>query len=178
MAVNINSFLALTIIGSSNKAISSFVKNINKWGANILEAKMSALGEECAMILLVEGNWGAIAKIETNIQKIQEKLGLIINTRRLNFSSQQKKIVNYAVHTVTIDRSGIIDDLLKFFNAQRVAIEDIHAHTYNARSGTKMASITMHVNLSADINLSILREKFMHYCDALNLDASLEPVRD
>ena len=41
-----------------------------------------------------------------------------------------------------------------------------------------MFSVQMSVNVPARIHVSQLREDFMDYCDALNLDAILEPVKN
>jgi glycine cleavage system transcriptional repressor len=43
---------------------------------------MTTLGSEFAIMLLVEGTWGSIAKIETSMPSIEKKLGLVTNVRR------------------------------------------------------------------------------------------------
>ena len=179
MAVASNSYLVITALGADKpKIVNQFTKSLSGWGGNILDTRMTALGSEFAMMVLVEGSWGAIAKIESNLPAIQEKLGLTANMRRTTPRLRLKKTMTYAVHAVTIDREGLLNDLAQFFNAQNIDIADVNAHSYTTHAGTRMTSMTINVNIPVEAHLPTLREKFMLYCDILNLDASLEPIRD
>ena len=121
---------------------------------------------------------GAIAKIEAGLTAIGTKLGITVTVRRTTPKQPRLQTITYLVHAVTIDREGIINDLTKFFIMQDISIEDINAHTYLAHTGTRMSSMTININISSNTHLPTLREQFMLYCDALNLDAGLEPLRE
>jgi glycine cleavage system transcriptional repressor len=41
-----------------------------------------------------------------------------------------------------------------------------------------MFSVQMFINIPAGLHISGLREEFMEFCDQLNLDAILEPVKN
>lgn len=178
MAVVMNSYLVITALGpNSPKVVTQFTQNITNCGANILNSKMATLGNEFAIMLFVEGSWRTIAKIETNLPKIEKKLGVITNLRRTT-QRAPNQVVTYLVHAVTADRDGILCDLAQFFTAQDISIEDINAHTYLSQNGTRMCSMTMNINIPISLHIPTLREKFTLYCDTLNLDAGLEPLRD
>ena len=86
--------------------------------------------------------------------------------------------MTYVVHVVTIDRPGIMNELAQFFTHQAINIEDVSAYTYSGYSNTRMVAMTMNINISVNVHIPSLREQFMNYCDALNLDAGMEPLRD
>lgn len=179
MAAVLNSYLVVTALGPDKpNVVHQLTNSLTNCGGNILDTRMTSLGSEFGIMLLIEGSWGAIAKIEANLFILEERSGLTINVRRTTPKLPRLKTISYMVHTVTIDREGIINDLVKFFNSQNIAIEDVNAHTYLAHTGTRMSTITMNVNISLNTHIPTLREQFMLYCDALNLDASLEPLRD
>ena len=46
-----------------------------------------------------------------------------------------------------------------------------------SHTGTPMFSVHMSVGIPADIHIAALRDEFMDYCDALNLDAVIEPIK-
>ena len=166
MAAAMNSYLVITALGADKpNFVNQFTQSLTNCGGNILDTRMTTLGSEFGIMLLIEGSWGAIAKIETNLPAIEQKLGLIAT-------------MTYLVHAVTADREGILSDLAQFFTAQGINIEDINAHTYLAHTGTRMSSMTMNVNIPVDMHIPTLRDKFIAYCDALNLDAGMEPLRD
>lgn len=179
MTAALHSYLVVTALGADKpNIVHQLTHSFTHCGGNILDTRMTSLGSEFGVMLLIEGSWGAIAKIEANLSILEEKLGLVINVRRTTPKQPRLKTMNYLVHAVTIDREGIINDLAKFFSAQDIRIEDINAHTYLAHTGTRMSSMTINVNIPMNTHIATLREQFMLYCDALNLDASLEPLRD
>ncbi len=179
MAAAMNSYLVITALGADRpNVVNQFTQSLTNCGGNILDTRMTTLGSEFGIMLLVEGSWGAIAKIETNLPMIEQKLGMSANMRRTSMPQLLKKTMTYLIHAVTIDREGILNDLAQFFTMQDINIEDINAHTYNAHNGTRMSSVTMNVNISVNMHIPTLRDKFTLYCDALNLDAGMEPLRD
>jgi len=179
MAAAMNSYLVITALGADKpNFVNQFTQSLTNCGGNILDTRMTTLGSEFGIMLLIEGSWGAIAKIETNLPAIEQKLGLIASMRRTTPRQALRKTMTYLVHAVTADREGILSDLAQFFTAQSINIEDINAHTYLAHTGTRMSSMTMNVNIPVDMHIPNLRDKFIAYCDALNLDAGMEPLRD
>lgn len=175
----ISSYLVITALGPNHpNVVNQLTQSLTNCGGHILDTRMTTLGSEFGIMLLVEGTWGAIAKIETNLPVLEKKLGLIATMRRTTPKQARKKTITYLVHAVTIDREGILNDLAQFFTMQDIGIADITAQTYLANNGARMSDMSMSVNISANTHLPTLREKFNIYCDALNLDAGMEPVRD
>ena len=46
-----------------------------------------------------------------------------------------------------------------------------------AHTGSPMFTLSMTVEIPAATHISTLREQFMEFCDQLNLDAIMEPVK-
>ncbi len=175
----LNSYLVITALGADHGTyVPHLMQTICNCGGNILNTRMTTLGNEYGIMLLVAGSWGAIAKIEATLPSIEQKLSIITTTRRTTPKQTRKKAMMYSVHAVTIDREGILNDLTQFFTSQNINIADIDAHTYLGHNGTLMSSMTLNVHIPAATHLPTLREKFLLYCDSLNLDAGLEPLRD
>src|SRR5580658_10265012 len=58
--------LAVSAIGSDRTGmVHELTRVISESGGNISESRMASLGNEFAMLLLVSGNWHALAKLET-----------------------------------------------------------------------------------------------------------------
>ena len=179
MSVVTNSYLVITALGPDRpNTINQFTQSITNCGGNILSTKMTTLGTEFGIMLLVEGSWGAIAKIETNLPLVEQRLGLITNIRRTTPRPPMNQSVTYTVHAVTADREGILNDLAQFFTTQEINIADINANSYLAQTGTRMTTMTININIPISTHIPTLRERFTLYCDALNLDAGMEPLRD
>lgn len=179
MGIPSTNHITITALGvDTPNTVEKFTQSIANCGGNILNTRMTTLGNDFAILLLVEGSWGTIAKIESLLKIIESKLNVITCCKRTTTRELKYKAMTYVVHVVTIDRVGILNDLSQFFSEEGINIEDITAHTYQANNGTRMVAITVNINISVDIHIPSLREKFMSYCDALNLDAGMEPLRD
>ncbi len=171
-----NNYLVVTALGGDQpNIVNKFTQSITSCGGNILNTRMTTLGNEFAIMLLVEGDWSAIAKIETSLPSIEQKLGLVSQLRRTSQKDPAPKTMPYIVQVVTIDRGGIINDLTQFFASQDINITDISAHAYNAHSGARMMTLSLQVSIDVEIHIPSLRDRFTLYCDTLNLDASMEP---
>jgi len=81
-------------------------------------------------------------------------------------------------NVVSIDHPGIVNRLATFFSDKQVNIEKMETDTYSAaHTGTQMFSVHMEVGIPADFQIADLREEFMDFCDELNLDAVIEPLK-
>ena len=65
--------LAVSAIGSDRTGmVHELTRIISDCGGNIAESRMAALGSEFAMLLLVSGNWHALARIESELSRLAE----------------------------------------------------------------------------------------------------------
>lgn len=179
MAISVDNYLVITALGSNQAdLVYKFTKMIADCSCNILNTRMTGMEAEFAMILLVSGNWSGIAKLEAAIPAIERELNITTSIRRTSAKTHSHQSMIYVVHVITIDRSSILLNLANFLFQQGIDIEDINSYTYQAKNGTRMADITMHINISLYTNIPNLREKFMVLCDSLNIDAGMEPLRE
>ena len=147
-------------------------------GGNIAESRMSALGSEFAMLLLVSGNWHTLARLESELKRVEEEAGLTITLRRTESRQSRDDMVPYAVDVVCLDQAGIVYNLAGFFAGRNIDIAELNTRSYSAaHTGAPMFSVQMSVNIPATVHISALREEFMDFCDQLNLDAIMEPVK-
>ncbi len=77
-----------------------------------------------------------------------------------------------------MDRIGVVHDITEFLVNNDISIQDMFTNTYQAtHSGTPMFSLNATINIPADISISAIRGDFIDFCDRLNLDAIMEPVK-
>jgi glycine cleavage system transcriptional repressor len=175
----IHNYLIISALGPARpEMISEFSRVCTHCGCNLLNAKMNILGNEFAMTFFVAGNWGAIAKMETALPTLEQRLGLKLLARRTTETPMQGQLMPYTIQITAIDKSGILQGMSEFLYQQQIPIEEISAHTYHNHTGTRMVSLALKINVPEKIHLATLRELFMTYCDEQNLDAFLEPLRN
>ena len=70
--------LVITAIGKDRPGIINELSRIVlEQKGNVVDSRMTVLGGEFAILLLVSGKWDTIARLEATLPKFQEKLELI-----------------------------------------------------------------------------------------------------
>jgi glycine cleavage system transcriptional repressor len=147
-------------------------------GCNVEDSRMTVLGGEFALILLVSGAWNSIAKLEGQTKVLEKKLDLTLVAKLTEPRAIKHDMVPYVVDVITMDHPGIVSEVAEFFSTRDINIEDLNTWTYAAaHTGTPMFSMNMTISVPSSLNIGQLRDEFTRFCDQLNIDATLEPAR-
>jgi len=151
---------------------------ITKTGCNIADSRMTILGGEFAVLLQVSGQWNNLAKLEDQAEQTGKQLGMMLSLRHTEIKEPGAAFMPYAVDVVALDHPGIVHNLANFFSTRNINIQDLSTTSYSAaHTGTEMFSVHMTLDVPADTHIAGLREEFLDFCDRLNLDAVIEPVK-
>ncbi len=172
-------YLVLSALGEDRTGIvHDLARAVRDCGCNVLESRMTVLGGEFAVLMLVTGNWNTVSKLEASVPKLEQSMGLTISTRRTAERAPRHDLVPYAVDVVCVDQPGIVFNLANFFAGRNIGIADLSTRSYRAaHTGAPMFSVQIVINVPVDIHIASLREEFMDFCDHLNLDAIMEPIK-
>ena len=172
-------YLAITAIAPDQKKLMENVfKLAAKHECNVKDSRVMILGEDIASIILLAGNWSAIAKIESALPKLAEKENLYVHLKRTKPKKYENDHLPYLVQIIAIDNPGLVYDVSHFFTLQDIQINDLQTNPFAAsHSGTEMVTMLMSVGVPTTINISDLRERFMLMCDELNIDGIMEPEK-
>lgn len=175
----LENFLVVSAIGADKPGIVNKLSMVVlDHNCNIIDSRMTVLGGEFAIILMVSGNWDAIARLEQLLPKTAEELGLTIISKRTEARDTQKNLLPYLVEVVSMDHPGIVYNVADFFSSRNINIEDLTTGSYAAaHTGTPMFSMHMTISVPAEQHIGQLREQFSEFCDELNLDAVMEPTK-
>ncbi|MCP4996381.1 MAG: glycine cleavage system protein R [Gammaproteobacteria bacterium] len=178
MAKKIN-YLIISALGKDQPGIvDRLSKAVLDGGGNVADSRMTVLGGEFAILLMIEGNWNTLAKLEDALPGIGQQLDLTIIARRTEQRGSHTETLPYGVEVVAMDHPGIVHHLASFFSERNINIEDMLTNSYAApHTGTPMFSVQMAVGIPSNTHISTLREEFMEFCDNMNLDAVLEPMK-
>ena len=179
MNQELKKYIVLSALGHDRPGIvNDLSKTVLDSGGNVEDSRMTVLGGEFALIMLISGHWSAVAKLEHQLPALGKKLDLTIVTRPTEPRSVRANMVPYVVDVISMDHAGIVHDVAEFFAMRKINIEEMSSWTYPAaHTGTAMFSMNMTVSIPSDLNIGRLRQEFTEFCDSLNLDATLEPAR-
>jgi len=164
--------------GDRSGVVHDLTRAVLDCGGNILDSRMIALGSEFAMLLLVSGSWHTLARLESELKKVEEHSGLSLSMRRTEERAPRADMLPYAIDVVCLDQPGIVFNLASFFASREIDIAEMATRSYSAaHTGAPMFSVQITVNIPSNLQISALRDEFMDFCDHLNLDAIMEPVK-
>lgn len=182
MTIQSNKMQQLIVISAVGTDKTGVVHDLSKVildsGGNVEESRMTALGSEFAMILLVSGNWHALNKLEGALDKLARANDLTLSVKKTEQRASVEDAMPYVVDVVCLDQPGIVFNLAHFFASRNLEISEVATRRYAAaHTGAPMFSLQMTVNLPSRVHISQIRDEFLETCDQLNLDAILEPVK-
>ncbi len=155
-------------------------KAVADCGGSISESRMTSLGNEFAMLLLVNGNWHTLAKLEAEFKRLADATGMNIHLQRTEERAARNDMLPYSIDVVCLDQTGIVAGLSGFFAQRGIDIAEVSTRSYAGRAHRR-----------ADVRGADDRQRAeppaRRACCArsswisaihLNLDAILEPVKN
>src|SRR3569623_1856550 len=173
-------YLVISALGKDRPGIvNTLSKSVLDSGCNVSHSRMAVLGGEFALILLIHGNEEAVAAMQRQLPALEERLQLTRIAKTTAPRHSEQRWLPYRVRVVAMDHPGIVHRITDFFSAQKINIEELETAPCAApHPGAPLFALTMPIAVPAGTAGGRLRETFIEFCDGLNLDASLEAVRD
>lgn len=171
--------MVISALGQDRPGIVKILsKTVLDCGGNISDSRMTRLGEEFAMIMLVEGSDGIIAAIEKHLKTLQDSESLIIISKRTVIKPLKEQFMPYLVNVVCMDQPGIVHDITDFVASRQINIEKLDTSSYAAaHTGAPMFALDMTISIPASTNTAEFKLAILNYCDDLNLDVTVEPIK-
>jgi glycine cleavage system transcriptional repressor len=174
-----NQQLAITaLVGHGERALRRLGESATHAGCNLVEARAIPTGDHTAIVLLADGSWDTIVRLERALPRLAERLGAKISSTRAERITDFGQRIPYAVDLSSADKPGILSALIEFFASRDITIMELTARAYPAsHTGAAMFAVQMNVGLPQGMHIAGIREEFMDFCDGMNLDAILEPIK-
>ena len=173
--------MQLTISALGNQSthfIAEILAAITSCECNVLELRSSRLTQVMACYLLVDGNWNHIAKLESILECLQKRLEINIHTLRPQTNYTENEGIPYTLETISLDHDNVIENITSFLFDREISIEEINASCYQAPYiQTPIFSTKFILLIPPEVRLLAFREEFLDFCDNLNIDAIVEPIK-
>ncbi|WP_255367286.1 ACT domain-containing protein [Dyella sp. OK004] len=175
---NDNQLLIQTLTPSPRTPLLSLARRIADAGCNLADARVATIGPDTSLTLLATGAWDAVAKLESSLAKLAREEDLHLVHYRTDSREQASRLLPYLVEVISADRPGILVKIIDFFDRHEIAVEQLSSMRYQAmQTGAAMFQAQITVGIPADTHIAALRDDFLEFCDGLNLDAIMDPVK-
>jgi glycine cleavage system transcriptional repressor len=156
----------------------SVTRRIADSGCNLVDARLSTVGRDVSVTALATGSWDAVAKLEAMLTRLEREESMKLVWYRTGAKVVQSNLLPYIVEVVAADKPGILFQLADFFDRQGITIENLQSTRYRAmQTGAEMFSAQVTIGVPANMHIAALRDDFLEFCDHLNLDAIMDPMK-
>ena len=171
--------LAITALGNLElNFVAEILSAVRDCNCNIMEIRSTRLAQSAAAHLLVQGNWNQVAKLENHLDTLQKRMEIKIHTLRPEPKDKVRDCVPYSLETISLDKQNVIESITSFLIDREIDIEEISGSSYLAPYiQTPIFSTKFIILIPPRLHLLSLREEFLDFCDQINIDAILEPIK-
>ena len=156
----------------------SVTRRIADSGCNLVDARLSTVGRDVSVTALAIGSWDSVAKLEAMLTRLEREESMKLVWYRTGAKVVQSNLLPYLVEVVAADKPGIMFQLADFFDRQGITIENLQSTRYRAmQTGAEMFSAQITIGVPANMHIAALRDDFLEFCDHLNLDAIMDPMK-
>ena len=174
-----NELLVITAVGEDRPGIvDELTRIIFDADLNIEDSRMTVLGGEFAIILLISGGAQALEKIQAEQTELEQalRLNLLIKPTRARQPVANK--IPYSIKVIGMDHPGIVHRLARFLSEHNINIENLETDSYPApHTGTTMFAVEIIAEIPGDISIGKFRNEFAELCDQQNLDVDFSAIK-
>lgn len=177
-AANENHLLINAFAAQTRSPLVAVAKRVADCGCNIAETRVAAIGSDVSVLVLATGSWDAIAKLESALARLEREEQVRLLHFRTGSKPPQTNLLPYVVEVVAADKAGILFQIAEFFQQHSISIEQLMSTRYRAmQTGADMFSAQITIGIPANTHIAALRDDFLEFCDGLNLDAIMDPMK-
>lgn len=176
--------LAITVLGNKSEGmVTEILAAISMCQCSVLEFSTSNLTEITAIYVLIDGNWNHIAKLEGLLDGFRQRFKMLISLLRPEevtaaVSAERPQGVPYTLETISMEKKDLLHELTTFLASRGIFIDEINANLHPALLfNNPVFSTRFTLLVPPDVRILSLREEFLDFCDSLNIDAILEPIK-
>lgn len=173
-----NNFAVLTALGTDRVGIvDDLAKEISLANCNIEESKMSVLGGEFAVMLLVSGQNQSISELSGKLDEFREKSGISVIVKETGSYKRASDRVPYVIESVSLDHPGIVHSITSLLKDLGINIEDLETKTSPAPwTGAPLFTLKCIASLPQGTSISNFKDKVQEIAEKKDLDISLYPL--
>ena len=144
------------------------------FGCNIIKSKMAVMGNEIIANILLGGNWGAMAKLESAIPKLEVSSKFKISLAKTEYLEELVFYQTYTLEVNSLDKIGSLSKLINFLKTHKIMIHEISTGSYLAQNKTPMLHMSLKIDIPESVQIIRFRDELSDYSEVANLDTYLE----
>jgi len=171
-------FAVLSTVGPDRKGMADDIANIAiEFNCNIEDSKMSVLGGEFAVIMLISGEEKSVNELLSKADQLGKRFNMKIYIKQTSAPHNVQHGIPYMLESISMDTPGIVHAITEYLREQSINIEDLETDKSAAPlSGTPMFHMRAHIIIPASVNLADFKDHLYEIEHEKNLDIHLKAI--
>ena len=163
-----------TIASDRPGLVNELSELIHRLNLNIDDSRMTVLGGEFAVLMMVTGSESAISDLDKQLSNFSTDTGSAYLFRRTEERQENKNQICCRISISAMDHPGIVHKVAAFFSKRAVNIRSIETESQHAaHTGSPIFSLEMLVETTGGKEFEVLKEAFYEFCGDEGLDGEL-----
>ncbi len=171
-------YAVLSTVGPDRKGMADDIANLaEEFNCNIEDSKMSVLGGEFAVIMLISGDAESIHPLIFKADELGRRFDLQINIKETTAPHKVQQGIPYMLESISMDTSGIVHSITKYLRDLSINIEELETEKSAAPlSGTPMFHMRAHIIIPSSVSLADFKDHLSVIEHEKNLDIHLKAI--
>lgn len=171
-------YAVLSTIGPDRKGMADDIANIAiEFNCNIEDSKMSVLGGEFAVIMLISGDEKSINEMISKAEELGKRFDMKIDIKETSAPHKVQQGLPYLLESISMDTPGIVHAITHYLRELSINIEDLETDKSAAPlSGTPMFHMRARIIIPSSVNLADFRDNLSEIEHEKNLDIHLNAI--
>lgn len=174
--------LVITAVGTDRPGVcNQVVELVTQSGCNIIDSRIALFGNEFTLIMLLSGSTNTITRVETTLPLLGQEHDLITMMKRTSTHDHQDNAYTVEVFIESEDKVGLTEKFTQFFADREIGMASLSAQTIS-KSKVQLDNDQFHIAITASVdsecNLMQLQEEFDALCALLNVQGSLNFIKN
>ncbi len=170
--------MVITAVGPDRPGlVGEFSGHLYNAQLNVADSRMVNLRGQFALIMLVEAQTDALAKVRKELPAAADRMGLAVSFADHHAPVAGTPGLPFRLKTYSLDQPGIVHRVSALLQKNGVNIEDLQTRQESAAfMGGTVFTLEARISVPARVLVRELRSELDELCAQLNCDLDLEPA--
>ncbi|WP_298439499.1 ACT domain-containing protein [uncultured Ferrimonas sp.] len=172
-------FLAITAMGTDRPGIVyELAKLTSGCDCDIIDSRVAIFGNEFTLIMLVGGEYGAIARLETELPVQAAALDLMTICKRTSRHSAKKYIARIAVRFDGEDKRGTMRAITEFLADRELSLSGFSSHADKDEGTTGVQQVEVRIAVTAHVDLNAIERDLTKLANKIGLRCTISRMEN
>ncbi len=143
-----------------------------------LDSHFLSFDAASAYTVRIGGNWDRLVRVETALKDFAQRMNLELFLQQESGGAERGAVLPYVLDAIGLESADMAAAMARFCAREGVGVRELSTRSYRPKhSSEQLIQLRALIDIPVQAHLGQFKSDFYDLCDALNLDAAIEPER-